>query len=528
MQTMHMNGPMRRPVASVFGVIAAALLAIVSSTAPAAVVDIDQIPARDQLLRQMGNLADIQPGVTALESGDYVAAARLARGYIGRNPTDSKSHLLLVLAWYGQKDDGRIDSHLAEVDGKLPALGASLRETVAGLYLRDGRLYRAGRQLESIPVPRRTDQSEFLTAAIAGRQGNVAEARSRIDKLAVKLPDNVPLAINQSRLALMATDNDAAAAAASRALKSSPDLEAALLLQGTARMQQGRPAEALKSFNTILARNPAHGPSALSVGLIHLAGGRNAEAIKAFRSARSLGAGDARPFFAEATAALVAGDAATAKTASAAARKQNPEDPMAALVDVLVRGPAAQAKDGSAARNTAGQFFPDLRRAPLPAAIAAEISDPKSARRLAVANVLAHTWSGQAALDWLGPTAASDGAMITLTRARALASAGRLDRLRERAHGAQEVALGRRAHRATGPGRRRGCEPQAGAAGRGTAARGHPVGARGAVPQRDPGRPVQRPGRACQGHPRVPDCPEGRSKRPTAPEPVGGQPGPGR
>ncbi len=404
---------------------AAAWLAAGAGPAWATVVEIDQMPGRGQLLRQMGGLADIQPGVTALEDGDFAQAAKLAHGYIERTPADTRAHLLLLLAWYAQRDDGRIDSHLDEVGAQQPALGASLRETVAGIYVSDGRLYRAGVQLAAIPAPRRTDQSEFVAAAVAARQGNVKEARSRIDRLSTKLPESVPLAINQSRLALMATDYEAAAVAAGRAVKLSPNLENALLLLGTARMQQDRTADAFQAFQAILARNPTHGTSALSVGLLHLAAGRNGEAAKAFRSARSLGAGDARPHVGEAAAALAAGDLAGARSASEAARKQSPEDPMAAVIEILVRGPAAMGATAGA-REHAGQFFPDLLRTPVPPTIAAELSDRAATRRLAVANVLAHTWSGNAALGWLGKAKPEvEGPMLSLTRARAQASAGK-------------------------------------------------------------------------------------------------------
>jgi hypothetical protein len=184
------------------------LAALSAGSLVAAAVDVEQMPGRDQILRRLGDLADIHPGVTALENGDFAGAAKLARGYVDRKPTDAKAHLLLILAWYGQGDDGRIGDHLDEVAVEQPALGASLRETVAGLYLRDGRLYRAGEQLAALPAERRTDQCEFLAAAIAGRQGKVDEAQGRIDKLSEKIPGNVALAVNQSRLALMAADND--------------------------------------------------------------------------------------------------------------------------------------------------------------------------------------------------------------------------------------------------------------------------------------------------------------------------------
>ena len=223
----------------------------------------------------------------------------------------------------------------------------------------------------------------------------------------------------------MASDHDAAAVAAGRAVKLSPNLESALLLLGTARMQQERTADALQAFQAILARNPAHGTSALSVGLLHLAAGRNAEAIKAFRSARSLGVGDARPYVGEAAAALATGDLAAARSASEAARTQSPQDPMAAVIEILVRGPAALDTPANG-RAHAGQFFPDLLRTPVPPTIAAELSDREATRRLAVANVLAHIWSGNAALRSLGKAQPEvEGPMLSLTRARAQASAGK-------------------------------------------------------------------------------------------------------
>ncbi len=54
------------------------------------------------------------------------------------------------------------------------------------------------------------------------------------------------------------------------------------------------------------------------------------------------------------------------------------------------------------------------------------MSDREATRRLAVANVLAHTWSGNAALRSLGKAQPDvEGPMLSLTRARAQASAGK-------------------------------------------------------------------------------------------------------
>ena len=419
----------KRHIAVITGAMAGMLFAVIAwLPASAVVLDVDRLPGREQLMSQAREVADFTPAVEALERGDAAGAEELARSYVAQNARDPRAHLLLVLSWYPQLKDVAIAKHLEEVDASLPDVGAALHETVAGLYLKDVRLYRATQHLSAIPPTRRSQQAVFLEAEIAARQVRLDDALRDYAQLSREAPDNSTIALNQARLALLGQDYATAEAAARRLLKINPDDESAGLLLGTAQMQQDNPAGAGKSFRAVIDKNPRNALAWLNLGLLDLASNKTNDARNAFAKARTGAVGDPRPIYGEVAAALAAGDRSAARKSSAAARRVAPDDPLAGLLDALARGEAVNEPGAASSLIAASQMYPDLARKPLPAALMPEFSNTDAAARLAVANVLAQLWSNPVALAWLERQRASSkpGPLMELTRARALAGSGDL------------------------------------------------------------------------------------------------------
>lgn len=406
----------------------ASLLLLPGVAADAAVLEIEQLPRHGQLASEAAAGAGFAPAVEALQRGDAKSAEKLARSYVAQNPANARAHLLLLLSWYPQLEDVQILEHLEEVDQQLPAEGAALHESMAGLYLQDVRLHRATQHLNAIPPTRKSPQAQFLEANIAARQGRLDDALRKYGELSKEVPDNAVIALNQARLALLAQDYATTEAAARRLLRVQPGDEGGQLLLGTAQMHQGKTAEARKSFAAVSEKNPRSSLAWLNIGLIDLADAEYSEAASAFTRARTAAVGDPRPMVAAAAAALAEGDRGKAGTAAAAAREAAPGDPLAALLDVLARGEGVTAPGAATSLALAGHLFPDLARTPLPAAVLPELLDTGAAGQLAVANVLSQYWSAAAALDWMGRQkfAVTPSPLLELTRVRALASNGEL------------------------------------------------------------------------------------------------------
>lgn len=405
---------------------AAGLMTIYFASASAVVMDLEQLPSREQLVQQAAEVADFAPAVEALQRGDAAGAEELARRFVAKNPGNPRAHLLLILSWYPQLKDVAIADHLAEVDEALPDAGAALHESIAGLYLQDVRLYRATQHLNAIAPTRRSQQALFLEASIAARQTRLDDALRKYAELSREVPENPTIALNQARLALVAQDYATAEAAAQRLLKAQPGDEAGRLLLGTAQMQQGKSADARKSFAAVTEQNPRSSLAWLNLGLMDLAEGKTKAALTAFASARTAAIGDPRPIYGETAAALAAGDQAAARQSSSAARRVAPDDPLAGLLDSLARGESMPESATIASLNAAAPMFPDLARRPLPTVLIPEFSNTAAAAQLAVANVLAQLWSNPAALEWIArqKPALTPAPLMDLTRARAMAGSG--------------------------------------------------------------------------------------------------------
>jgi tetratricopeptide (TPR) repeat protein len=206
------------------------------------------------------------------------------------------------------------------------------------------------------------------------------------------------------------------------------DGRAALLLART-RMQQGRADEAERLLATLLVREPRNGPAAMQLGLIQLARREPENARDWFAKARSIEKQDPAPYLGEAAAALLLGQRPAARAAAAGARRLNPVDPLAALLELLATDGPLPAVVLGGARINAASLFVDLETEPLPAAIRAELGSGEAVGRLAVANLLLEKWSGPAALASLdggskrGGQPGMIGPLLELTAVRALAAA---------------------------------------------------------------------------------------------------------
>lgn len=343
-----------------------------------------------------------------------------------RHPVDRQRHERVVLEMHQRGADECILRYLEVLDPREPERVAALREMLAGLYLRERRLYRARQQLDGITAQRRSDQARFLAVHVAMRQRRLDSAKADLAVLARRLPGDALVARDEAQVASLLGDHAAASDAAARLISARPNDEPARFVLARARMLQGRTAEARQLFEAMLARNARHGGAALNLGLLHLAGGELPAARVRFVQARALGNRDASPYAAESAAALLQGDRNAARDAAAGAVKQNPADPLAGLVDVLASGGAHDGPVRSRSREVAAAWYPDLRREPLPVVLAKEIEHPGAAGRIAAAQVLQQLWTPQAALDWLGSTDGEEtqGVLAELAVVRALVAGG--------------------------------------------------------------------------------------------------------
>lgn len=378
------------------------------------------------------DVADL-PGVDAL-----VAAA-------ATHPDDYRTLELDLLAAYRRGDDEGILRTLRDVATRKPGDAASLHESLAGLYLRDRRLYRSGQHLAAIPAARRTAQGMFFEANIAARQRRLDEALAGLNELARRLPQDPIVARDQAQIASLVGDHATAAAACERILRVRPGDDDAQFRLARARMLQGRRAEAEAGLATLLTRKPRHGMAALNLGLLQLARGDLRAAQASFAHARAIEGPDPAPYVAEATTALLLGRRAEARKAVAGAVKQNASDPLVGLLDVLVRGTTSSPLTAATSPSVAAGLYPDLERALLPRDVLAELGAAPVAGRVAAASLLLQHWSPAAALEWLAAqsNAESAGPLAEMTAIRALLAAGELQAARRRVARLEVAPAGR-------------------------------------------------------------------------------------
>lgn len=345
---------------------------------------------------------------------------------IATSPAPRREHEKRLYALLQHGDDAAALAHVRALGLRQPALAATLHETLAGVYVRERRLYRATLHLEAIPAARRSDQTRYLLANIAARQQRLEAALTHLEPLARRLPDDSLVARDEAQVASLLGRHAQAAAACERLLRQRPgDGEAVLLLART-RLQQGRLAEAERLLDGLLAREPRNGRAALQRGFVQLLMDKPRAARESFVRARSIEVRDATPYAAEAAVALLLGDRPAARVAAAAALKQNPADPLAGLLELLARDGAWPAAVPGGARFLAAGLYPDLETDPPAAALKAELAAP-AIGRIAVANLLLEKASAQAAVAWLGAEpAAAGGPLDALTEIRALLAAGQL------------------------------------------------------------------------------------------------------
>lgn len=360
---------------------------------------------------------------------------------IAASPESRRLHEERLLALLQQGDDALALAQVRSLAPKQPALAAELHETLAGVYFRERRLFRATQHLDAIPTARRTDQSVYLAAHVAARQQRLEAAVALLDQLARRLPQDPLVARDEAQIASLLGRHAQAAAACERVLRQrSAEAEATLLL---ARMRalQGHMTESERLLAGLFAREPRNGRAALQLGLVQVALGKPEAARESFGRARAIEARNATPYVAEAAVALLLGQRAAARTVVAGALKQNPADPMAGLLDVLSRDGAWPPPVPGSPRFIAAAVYPDLGAEPMPTSIVAELDAPAVAGRIAVANVLLDLVSPQVALDWLASEpGGAGGPLVELTAIRAQLGAGQLQ-----AAGARLAALERSA-----------------------------------------------------------------------------------
>lgn len=340
----------------------------------------------------------------------------------------SLEHRQQVLVRLERGDDAGVLAYVRSISGKDPATAAWLHATLAAAYARDRRLYRATQHLDAIPAARLDDQARYLRAVIAGRQQRLADAGKILDDLARRLPEDPVVARDQAQIAALRGNAAGAADAAARLQRLRPDDAWAAMTLARSRIEQGRDAEARQVLEDLLRRQPRSGAAALQLGLLDLANRRPAEARAAFARARSIEGRNATPYAGEAAANLTLGRQSDAAAAAAGAWKQNPYDPVAALVVLLTAAEPSRAAP-MAARRAAAVWYPDLETEPLPGAFRAELGSDATASRIGTANLLSAQWPPRRALEWLKekPDSRVSGPLETLTLARVAIEAGDLD-----------------------------------------------------------------------------------------------------
>jgi tetratricopeptide (TPR) repeat protein len=376
----------------------------------------------------------VGPASAAVLEIEQLPDAAALRAEAASLPAEIGEQLRGLVSMYERGNDQGILRRLGEIAAREPTVADGLREKLAGAYLRDRRLYRAGQQLNAIPAARRSDRARFMAANIAARQRRLEDSLRLLDALAQRLPRDARVARDQAQIASLLDEYERTARACERLLSIAPRDEFGQFLLARARMLQGRPAEAERLFTALLAGNPRHGLAALNLGLLRLAAEDATSAVERFVQARSLGGRDATPYVAEAAAWLVQGNRVAARAAVAGAVKQNAGDPMTGLLDVIVAGGPGRRLVSPESPRVAASLFPDLERAPLPAGLSGELAASGAGGRIAVANLLLAQWSPAAALAWLArPGDRPDGPLAESAAIRALAASGKPEAARARA-----------------------------------------------------------------------------------------------
>jgi tetratricopeptide (TPR) repeat protein len=389
------------------------------------VIEVEAMPNRTQLLAITAADPVAGPGAKLLQQGKTAEALEFAGAKLQAAPDDESLNRLLVLTRLSRAEDELAIKQLAALAIDAPATAAVLREQLAGAYLRERRLYRAGQQLLAVPGNLRSDQLRYLEANIAARQQRLPEAYRQLEYLAKRNPEIFPVLRDYAQVASLLGKHSTAAAAAERILKLEPGEDDARLLLGKSRLAMGQPLQAERAFASMAVSGRLAGAAALNMGFLQLAQGRPAEARASFRRAWAAEPQDHRAFAAEAAAALLQGDAAAARIAAAAAVRRHPADPVVGLVDTLSAS-ASGATPSPVSVAAAASLFPDLEREPVPASLRTELGSVVPAGRVAVANVLLQWSSPELVLEWLPETPKADtGALLLeLTAVRVLATAG--------------------------------------------------------------------------------------------------------
>lgn len=345
---------------------------------------------------------------------------------IAASPAPRRAHEERLLALLQQGDDAGALAYVRSLARQQPSLALALHETLAGMYVRERRLYRATQHLDAVPAARRSDQALYLAASIAARQQRLDAALALLQRLAQRLPDDPLVARDEAQVASLLGRHDQAAAACERLLRGQPRDAEAVLLLARIRVQQRRLPDAERLLEGLLAHEPRNGRAALQLGFTQLLLSKPRAAQGSFARARATDARDATPYAAEAATALLLDQRATARAAVTGALRQNPADALSGLLELLSRDGAWPAAAPGNTRFLAAGLYPDLETEPLPAALRAERAAP-GAGRIAVANLLLDKVSPQAALDWLaGEPTASAGPLAESTAIRALLAAGQL------------------------------------------------------------------------------------------------------
>lgn len=364
---------------------------------------------------------------------------------IAESPAELRAHLQRLVELLRQGDDAEALRYLRELAAREPAVASDLHERLAGMYLRERRLYRATQHLDAVPNAQRTAQARYLAAQVAARQQRLEAAIALLEWLVRRFPDDPLVARDEAQLAALLGRPGQAAAACERLLKQQPrDTEATLLL-ARMRVQQGRLTEARQLLSGVLAREPRHGRAALQLGLVQLATGELQSARESFLRARTVEAGNATPYAAEAAVALLSGDRSAARRAAAGAWQQNPADRLAGLVEVLSNPSTGSPPSPGSPRWVAAGLYPDLDTEPLPSVLRPELAASTAAGRIAVGQLLIEQLSPRAALDLLdGDAGVTRGPLQRLAAVRAQVEAGDL------AQAATELAALERSEQARG------------------------------------------------------------------------------
>ncbi|VVT12300.1 conserved hypothetical protein [Sphingomonas aurantiaca] len=243
--------------------------------------------------------------LATLDAGNYSAARTNAQAAVAARPDWGLAHAVLARAYLELGDGLAADAELSRAqDAGLPADRLHQLQAHADLLQGDpdGALDEASQAL-----PRYAGYAARISARALAAQGNVVDARARLEALIGGAPGDAAAWTDLGRLRLTTGDVGGAAVAAARAVALAPRDPAILTLQGEVIRSRYGLIAALPWFEAALARDAYYHPALIEYAAALGDAGRSADMLAVTRRALLARPGSPQALYLQAALAARAG-----------------------------------------------------------------------------------------------------------------------------------------------------------------------------------------------------------------------------